>query len=157
MNNISPHITYAEATRSQTAERFGISNAPKPEQIEAMQLVAERCFEPAREHFGVPLAVSSFFRSPRLNAAIGGAPGSQHCTGQAIDIDADTFGGLTNRDLFEFLRAGDFDQLIWEFGTTESPAWVHVSYRATGNRRMVLRARTVAGHAMYEPYQSAIA
>lgn len=134
--NISKHITLIEATKSQTAIRKGIDNTPDEATIERMKLVAEKIFEPIRERFGVPIGVSSFYRSPKLNKAIGGAKNSQHVTGEAIDIDADIFGGVTNQEIFNFVKYHlNFDQLIREYG---DKGWVHVSYRSEGNRGQVL-------------------
>lgn len=153
---LSPHVSYLEVVKSQTAERFGIDNVPGTAELEALKLVAAHCFEPARAHFGVPIAITSGYRSEVLNAAIGGSPTSAHCRGEALDLDADVFGGLTNRELFEWLRDHvSFDQLIWELGTDAAPAWVHVSYRGGGNRQQVLRARRVGGAIRYERYQEA--
>jgi hypothetical protein len=153
-DRISAHITYAEATKSQTAERLGIDNTPNAAQLVAMQRVAEMCFEPLRAQFGVPIGITSFFRCPALNTAIGGSSKSQHRFGEAIDLDADVFGGLTNKDAFDWLRANVvFDQLIWEFGTDESPAWVHVSYSGPEGRKQVLRAvRTPETGTQYLPW-----
>jgi hypothetical protein len=147
---VSPHCTLAEATRSQTATRLGLDNTPAPAVLTAMQSVAEHCFEPARRHFG-PVRVSSFYRSPALNAAIGGSATSDHCLGRAIDLDADG-STVTNAALFGWLRERvPFDQLIWEFGDTETPAWVHVSYREGANRGQVLRAvHRPGGGTVYE-------
>lgn len=139
MSNISEHITLAEAIKSQTAIRKGIDNTPNSDQIAAMKLVAEKVFEPIRNHFGVPIGVSSFFRSQKLNKAIGGAASSQHTKGEAIDIDGDIFGGVSNRAIFDFVRLNlEWDQLIWEYGDSYNPSWVHVSYKAIGNRRQIL-------------------
>ena len=95
-----------------------------------MKLVAENCFEPLRKWWGKPIGISSFYRSPELNKAVKGQKTSQHMKGQAIDIDADIcHNGLTNKMIFDwFLKRGDFDQLIWEYGDDMNPAWVHVSY-----------------------------
>lgn len=141
MDNISPHISYAEATHSDTAKRLGLPNIPYPTQLECMQELATRIFEPLREHFGVPIYISSFFRSERLNKAIRGAKGSQHMLGEAMDIDAEKFGGVTNKQIFEFIRDNlEFDQLLWEFGTDEEPDWVHVSFTTRKpNRNQVLK------------------
>lgn len=149
---ISQHISYSEATKSQTATRLGIDNAPDAEALEAMQHVASTIFEPVRAHFGGrPIAITSFYRSPALNHAIGGSATSQHCRGEAIDIDADVFDGPTNRAIFEYIRTQlAFDQLIWEFGTDENPAWVHVSAKVQGNRGQVLRAIKADGFTRYE-------
>ena len=147
---ISKHISYKEATQSQTATRKGISNDPDAYQLQNMQLLAEKVFEPIREHFGVPIAINSFFRSQKLNKAIGGAAGSQHTQGRAIDID-DTLGGISNKQMFEYIKNHlDFDQLIWEFGDNNNPAWVHISYVSpTENRNRVLKASKKNGKTIY--------
>jgi hypothetical protein len=141
---ISKHITLTEATKSQTAIRKGIDNTPNESQIESMKLVAEMCFEPLREWYGKPIGISSFFRSVALNRAVKGSPRSQHCKGQAIDIDADIFNnGITNRDIYQWLvDNADFDQIIWEYGDDNNPAWVHVSYVGNGkNRKQQLKIK----------------
>ena len=147
---ISKHISYKEATQSQTATRKGISNDPDAYQLQNMQLLAEKVFEPLREHFGVPIAINSFFRSQKLNKAIGGAAGSQHTQGRAIDID-DTLGGVSNKQMFDYIKNHlDFDQLIWEFGDNSNPAWVHISYVSESeNRRRVLKASKKNGKTIY--------
>ena len=99
MENISKHITYAEAIHSNTAKRKGIDNTPNPTQLENMKITAEKVFEPLRSWVGGPIKVNSFFRSPELNTAIGGVPSSQHCKGQAIDID-DVYGRRSNAEMF---------------------------------------------------------
>jgi hypothetical protein len=132
---ISDHITYAEAIHSQTAKRKGIDNTPNPNQIEAIKLLAEKVFEPLREWVGGPIKVNSFFRSPELNTAIGGSKTSQHCKGQAIDID-DVYGYKTNSEMYHWIKENlSFDQMIWEFGTDTQPNWVHVSYVSEENNR----------------------
>lgn len=144
MNNISQHITWAEATKSQTALRLGISNIPSNKEIEAMKLVAENCFEPLRKWWGKPIGISSFYRCRELNKAVKGSAFSQHMKGQAIDIDADIFNnGLSNYQIFHWLKENvDFDQLIWEYGNQREPAWVHVSYVSPiHNRNQILHIR----------------
>lgn len=138
---ISENITYAEAFKSQTAVRKKIKNTTNdPEILKNMKHVAENIFEPIRKHFGKPIGISSFYRSPELNISVGGSKTSQHVTGEAIDIDADIFGGLTNKEIFDFVKSNlDYDQLIWEFGTAKNPAWVHVSLKRVGkNRKQIL-------------------
>ena len=88
---ISKHISYKEATYSRTATRLNIDNKPNDEQLKNMKLIAEEVFEPLRMWVGGPIKINSFFRSPKLNTAIRGSSKSQHCHGQAIDLD-DTFG-----------------------------------------------------------------
>lgn len=148
---ISKHITFKEATQSGTATRRGIKNEPSTkEELDAMKLVAEKVFEPVREHFGVPIAITSFFRCYMLNKAVGGSRTSDHIDGKAIDMDADVLGKVTNREIFDWIRENlEFDQLIWEYGTDENPNWVHASYRATGNRNQVKRVQRIKGKPVY--------
>ena len=138
---LSPNLSLAEVTKSATAIKRGIANAPTQEHLQNLKRVAEHVFQPIREHFGKPLAVSSGYRSAQLNELIGGSKRSQHSKGEALDLDADVYGGLTNAAVFNYIKDHlTFDQLIWEFGTDEEPAWVHVSYKAEGNRGEVLVA-----------------
>lgn len=149
--NISQHITIEEATKSQEAVRKGIRNVPTQTQLASMRLVADKCFEPLRNHFRVPIGISSFFRSEPLNIAIGGSKNSQHCLGMAIDIDGDIFGRVSNSEIFQWLKDNvEFDQLIWEFGNDENPAWVHISYNPKGNRKQILRL-TKRGTTIWKP------
>lgn len=126
---------------SRTATRLGIDNKPNEKQLQNMVTVAEEIFEPLRTWVGGPIKINSFFRSPELNKAIGGSSKSQHCHGQAMDID-DTFGRATNAEMFDFIKENlDFDQMIWEFGNNENPNWVHVSYVSPAeNRKRCLKA-----------------
>lgn len=150
MKKISKHISYKEATFSQTATRKDIDNTPTPEILERMKAVAENIFEPLRAHVGGPIKINSFYRSINLNVAIGGAKSSQHTRGEAIDID-DTFGHMSNKEMFEFIKDElDFDQLIWEFGDDSNPAWIHVSYVSSkNNRRRILKAEKQQGSTIY--------
>jgi zinc D-Ala-D-Ala carboxypeptidase len=150
---ISQHLSLSEVTRSETAKRRGISNTPTPEHLENFKLLAEKVFEPIRAHFGVPIHISSGYRSKELNAAIGGSQTSQHSKGQAIDIDMDgSSNGVTNKMIFDFIKDKlDFDQLIWEFGTDKNPDWVHVSYVKTGNRKQKLKAVKSGANTTYLP------
>lgn len=152
MIKLSEHISYKEATRSETAIRYGLDNTPDEETLSNMMLLAEKVFEPARKHFEVPLYISSFYRSLEVNAKIGGSPTSQHCFGKAIDIDCDVFGEITNLQLLYWIKDNlEFDQLIWEFDNPDgSPAWVHVSYNKDNNRNECLRAYKIKGETKYE-------
>jgi hypothetical protein len=151
---LSKNLALAEVMRSETAKRKGISNMPTPEHIENFKLLAENVFQPIRDHFGVPIILSSGYRSKELNTAVGGALSSQHCTGEAIDIDMD---GTTvkNAEVFNFIKDNlNFDQLIWEFGTDSNPDWVHVSYESTGKqRKQILKAVKSAKGTSYVPYK----
>ena len=150
---ISPNLNLAEITRSDTAKRHGIDNTPTAEHLENFKLLAEKVFEPIREHFKTPIFISSGYRSKELNAFIKGSSSSQHCTGQAIDIDMDGSNGeVTNRMVFDFIKNKlDFDQLIWEMGTDFNPDWVHVSYVKGKNRKQKLKAVRSGGKTTYLP------
>jgi hypothetical protein len=140
---LSEHLDLSEVIRSESAKRKGISNMPTQEHIENFKLLAEKIFQPIREHFRCPIHISSGYRSKELNAAIGGSLTSQHCSGEAIDIDMDgTPNGVTNRMVFDYIKDNlDFDQLIYEFGDSKNPDWVHVSYESSGKqRKQVLKA-----------------
>ena len=116
-----------------------------------MSLVANKVFEPLREWVGGPIRVNSFFRCARLNSAIGGSERSQHCEGRAIDID-DVFGHKTNAEMFHYIKDNlSFDNLIWEFGGNDNPAWVHVSFVSDDqNRKQVLKAYKEQGTTIYK-------
>ena len=147
---ISKHISKKEGVYSNTAIRRGIDNTPNKEQLKNMELLAEKIFEPLRVHIGGPIKINSFFRSPELNKAIGGSSKSQHCKGQAIDID-DTFGKATNAEMYKWIKDNlDFDQMIWEFGNDDNPNWVHVSYVSdVSNRNRCLKAYKEGGKTKY--------
>tara|TARA_B100000963_G_scaffold114224_1_gene99465 strand:+ start:25418 stop:25882 length:465 start_codon:yes stop_codon:yes gene_type:complete len=153
MVKISDHITLKEALRSNTARRLGIENMPDNDTLITMQITAEHIFEPLRNNFNEPIYISSFYRSPELNTAIGGSSRSQHCLGEAIDID-DVYSKANNADFFNYIKDKlEFDQLIWEFGDNEQPDWVHVSYRLAKNRMNVLKAIRENGKTKYLPYE----
>ncbi len=152
---ISDHITYAEAIHSNTAKRRGIDNTPNEVQVLSMKLLADKIFEPLREWVGGPIKVNSFFRSVPLNEAIGGAASSQHCKGQAIDID-DVYGKKTNADMYHWIQMNlDYDQMIWEFGTDVQPNWIHISYVSKEeNRNKCLKAYKEDGKTKYKVISS---
>ena len=87
MDKISKHVSYKEGVYSITALRLGLNNDPSDAQLQNMKLLSEKIFEPLRMHVGGPIKINSFYRGPELNAAIGGSAKSQHCHGQAMDID----------------------------------------------------------------------
>ena len=149
--SVSKHISYKEGVYSRTAMRRNIKNNPNAEQMKNMVAIAEEVFEPLRMWVGGPIKINSFFRSPELNKAIGGSGKSQHCHGQAIDLD-DTFGRATNAEMYEFIKKHlDFDQIIWEFGNDENPDWVHVSYVSEDkNRNRCLKAYKEKGKTQYK-------
>jgi hypothetical protein len=154
---ISEHLDLVEVTRSETAKRKGISNEPTAEHLENFKKLAENIFEPIRNHFKVPIHISSGYRSKALNTSIGGSLTSQHCSGEAIDIDMDgSSNGVTNKMVFDFIKANlNFDQLIAEFPVNSNPAWVHVSYESSSKqRKQILVAKKVGSKTTYLPYKS---
>jgi len=150
MTKISEHLSLKEVTKSNTATRLGISNKPTSEHLENLKLIAENIFEPIREHFKKPIGISSGYRSQRLNKAVKGSAISDHCKGKALDIDADIFGGLTNKEIFDYIKDNlEFKQLIWEYGNEENPNWVHVSFDPNNNKKQILKTLKGGGYANY--------
>jgi len=148
---ISKHISYKEATKSVTALRLGIDNTPNEYQLQNMELIAEKVFEPLRKAVGGPIKINSFMRVEKLNQAIGGSSRSQHCQGRAIDLD-DTYGYMSNNDMYDYIKKNlDFDQLIFEFPDDKGNAsWIHVSYiDADSNRKRCLKAIKENGKTKY--------
>jgi len=154
--NLSPHLTLLEVTNSSTAKRLGIDNTPTSEHLNNLKLLAEKIFEPIRNHFKKPIRVSSGYRSKTLNAAVPGASStSQHSSGEALDLDQDGMStGVTNKMIFDYIKDNlEFDQLIWEFGNNQNPDWVHVSYESTGKqRKQILKASRVNGRTVYKSW-----
>jgi zinc D-Ala-D-Ala carboxypeptidase len=149
---ISKHITLEEACKSATADKLGIVNDnPSLNIIKNMKLLAEKVFEPVRAHFKAPIKVTSMYRGQELNNHVKGSITSQHCTGEAMDIDNVK---PTNKEVFDYIKDNlEFDQLIWEFGTKDNPEWVHVSYESTGQqRKQILRAEKINGKTVYSKW-----
>jgi len=150
-DRISEHVSFKEGIKSHTATRLNIDNAPSDLDLVNMKIIAEKVFEPLREFVGGPIAINSFYRSPKLNSAIGGSTSSQHCSGRALDID-DKYGYKTNAEMFKYIQCNlDYDQMIWEFGDVNNPDWVHVSYVSEDvNRRRCLIAYKENGRTKYK-------
>ena len=148
---ISEHLDLSELIRSDSAKRNGISNMPTEEHIANFKLLAEKVFEPIRNNFRCPIHISSGYRSKDLNIFIGGSLSSQHCKGQAIDIDMDNSpNGVTNKMIYDYIKDNlEFDQLIWEFGNDSNHDWVHVSYTNGKNRNQKLKAIKSNGKTSY--------
>lgn len=151
MTQISKHLTLEELCHSETAKKLGIVNVPTPAQTENLKTLALKVFEPVREHFGVPIHISSGYRIINLNQALNGSITSQHCRGEAIDIDMKG-DKVSNAQIFQWIKDNlKYDQLIWEFGDSKNPNWVHVSY-CKENRQQTLRAVKVNGKTQYEKF-----
>ena len=151
---LSNHVSLAEFCHSDTAKRRGIDNTIKdPAHLASAKLLCEKIFQPIREHFGVPIYISSGYRSAALNRAVRGSSSSRHCKAEAMDIDADRYGKVTNKEIFDYIREHlEWDQMIWEFGNDSQPDWVHVSFKATGNRRQILKAIKEGASTEYVKY-----
>ena len=135
--------------------RLGLANTPDGNILSNMKNVAEHIFEPLRKWVGGPIKINSFYRSEALNKAIGGASKngkqtSQHCFGYAMDID-DIYGHKSNAEMFNYIKDKlNFDQMIWEFGDSTNPDWVHVSYVSDSvNRNRILKAVRDKGKTKY--------
>jgi zinc D-Ala-D-Ala carboxypeptidase len=147
---LTPHFYLEELTKSQTGDRTGIDNVPGADSLDNLKMLCERVLEPVRLQFG-PVFINSGYRCPELNKAIGGATTSQHCLGQAADIEVS---GVANGDVAAWIAANlDYDQVILECYRKGQPnsGWVHVSYKTTGNRKTTLTATVVEGRMVYFP------
>ena len=143
--NLSAHVTLAEFENSPTATTHGINNKMSESQIASAKLLCENVFEPLRIYLNTPIQISSGFRSVQVNKMIGGASTSQHTKGEAMDLQIGAKG-------FHFIKDKlNFDQLIWEFGNDENPAWVHVSF-SSKNRKQVLKATKKNGKTIYSNF-----
>ena len=126
---LSTNLSLSETTKSNTAIRRGIDNTPTDAHIENLKYLAEKVFQPIRDHFGSSIFVSSGYRSKALNEAIGGSQRSFHSHGCALDLDMDGRSNkITNADIFNYIKENlPYSELIWEFGTEDNPNWVHVA------------------------------
>lgn len=149
--NLSKNFTLTEFTKSQTALRLGIDNTPNEEHLQAAIALFENVVQPIRDAFGVPMTINSGYRGPELNKAVGGSSSSQHCNGEAVDIEIP---GYANYDVAKWIEDSlEYDQLILEFYTPGIPdsGWVHVSYKADGNnRKQSLTAMKENGKTVYK-------
>ena len=147
--NLSKSFTLNELTKSQEATRLGIDNTPNEEHILNLKLLCENILQPIRDFYGMPVSVSSGYRSARLCEAIGSSSKSQHTKGQAADFE---IFGIANKDLADFIVKNlDYDQCILEFWKENEPnsGWVHCSYNSSGNRAQFLKAEKVNGKVVY--------
>ena len=143
---ISENLSLKEVVKSNTATRLGIDNEPTREHLENLIIIAEKVFQPIREHFKTPIGISSGYRSKELNTAVRGSSTSDHCKGMALDLDADIFEGVSNKEIFEFIRDNlEFTQLINEFNYS----WVHVSYDENNLKKQILTAEKKNGRTKY--------
>ena len=145
---LSDNFTLAEFIKSQTALRLDIDNTPDEEHLDAAMTLFDVVVQPVRDHFG-PTTINSGYRGPELNKAVGGSSKSQHCKGEAADLQCHN-----NLELFNIIKDYlVFDQLIYEHTGPTGPAWVHVSYKKEGNRGQILQAISMGGRTQYVPYK----
>lgn len=147
--NLSANFTLKELTKSDTATRLGLDNTPDDAALENLKTLCEKVLQPVRDHFSKSVTVNSGYRSPESNAAVGGSKTSDHCKGQAADIEID---GLPNPELAKWIMDNlDYTQLILEFYTQGQPnsGWVHVSYDPNNLKKQELTAVKVAGKTQY--------
>ena len=153
---IGKYLTLDGVSKSATAIRLGIENKPNQQQIMCLEALAKNVYDKCCEKFLVKIPITSAFRSKELNSRISNSSRtSQHCLGQAFDLDLDgVLNGPTNGMLFDYIKNNlEFDQLIWEFGNNNNPDWVHVSYDITGRQRKnVLRAVSKNNDVSYIPF-----
>lgn len=145
---LSERFQLHEFLRSQTASRLGIDNTPTDTVIRKLQALCHNVLEPVRLEFG-PVRISSGYRSPALNKAIGGSASSQHCLGEAADFEVP---GVSNLDVAQWMhRKLNYDQLILEFYTPGQPnsGWVHVSWRPN-YRNQELTAQRIGTRTVYK-------
>lgn len=148
---LTENFSLAEMTKSETALRKGLDNTPGEQEIANLKLLAEKVLQPVRNHYGKGVKVNSGFRHPDVNAAVGGSRTSDHCKGQAADIEIP---GVANADLAEWIKDNcEFRQLILEFYTPGIPdsGWVHVSYVEGDNKKQVMTAMKENGKTVYKP------
>ena len=147
---LSKNFTLAEYTKSQTALRNHIDNTPNEQHLEAAKELFDKVVQPVRDRFG-PTVINSGYRGPELNERVGGSPSSQHCLGEAVDIECP---GVANYDVAMWIAKNtEFDQVILEFYEPGIPdsGWVHVSYKANGdNRGLGLTAMKEDGRTVYK-------
>ena len=148
---LSKSFTLNELTKSQEAMRLGIENIPNKEHIENLKILCEKILQPLRDYYGMPVSISSGYRSVALCEAIGSSAKSQHTKGQAADFE---IFGVANKDVSDFIVQNlDYDQCILEFWNENEPnsGWVHCSYSISGNRKQYLKAQKVNGKIVYSP------
>ena len=145
-NNFSLH----EMIKSETAIRRDMDNTPHSDEVvQNLTVLCEQILQPLRDVYGVGIKVNSGYRSPDVNAAVGGSRTSDHCKGQAADIEIP---GVANAELAQYIVDNfDFTQLILEFYTQGVPdsGWVHVSYDSNNLKRQVMTAVRQSGRTVY--------
>ena len=145
---LSKNFALKEFTESVTAIRNSVDNSPTPEHIRNIQLLVKFVLQPPREALSKPIKVTSGYRSESLNKLIGGSKRSQHCKGQASDIQFRVDGVMDNKIIWDkVIELGlPFDQMINEF----EYSWIHISYNEEHNRKSLLEAYKENGRTKYK-------
>jgi hypothetical protein len=147
---LSPNFTLSEMVKSETALRKGLDNTPGAAEVANLKTLSEKVLQPVSDHYKKGVKVNSAFRHPNVNAAVGGSKTSDHCKGQAADIEIP---GVANADLAEWISKNcEFTQLILEFYTPGVPdsGWVHVSYDPKNLKKQVMTAMKENGKTVYK-------
>jgi zinc D-Ala-D-Ala carboxypeptidase len=150
---ITENFTLDELTKSQEAIRLGILNEPNDEHITNLILLCKNILQPIRNHFKIPVSISSGYRSAALCEAVGSSSKSQHTKGQAADFE---IFGIANKELADWITTNlEYDQCILEFWNENEPnsGWVHCSYSTNGNRKQYLKAQKIGGKIVYSPME----
>ena len=148
---LTSNFSLKELTVSDTATRLGLDNTPNETVTANLKTLAEKILQPVREHYGKSVKVNSGYRAPEVNAAVGGSKTSDHCKGQAADIEIT---GVANGDLAKYIAENfKFTQVILEFYTQGVPdsGWVHVSYDSNDLKCQTLTAVKQNGKTVYLP------
>jgi zinc D-Ala-D-Ala carboxypeptidase len=148
---LSKNFTLPELTKSETALRKGMDNTPTGDALANLQILTDKVLQPVRDHFAKGVKVNSGYRSPDVNAAVGGSRTSDHCRGMAADIEIP---GVPNAELAQWIADNlAFTQLILEFYTPGIPdsGWVHVSYDPSNLKKQLLTATRRDGKTVYLP------
>lgn len=148
---LTNNFSLKELIVSETATRKGLDNTPNEQVIANLKTLAENILQPIRDHFGKSVKVNSGYRSPEVNASVGGSKTSDHCKGQAADIEIT---GVANGDLAQYIADNfKFTQVILEFYTQGVPdsGWVHVSYDSNDLKCQCLTAVKQGGKTVYLP------
>lgn len=146
---LTANFSLEELTKSETALRFDLDNEANDEQLANLVALCECILQPVRDHFGKGVKVNSGLRTPEVNAKVGGSKTSDHCRGQAADVEIP---GVANADLAQWIVDNlEFRQVILEFYTPGIPdsGWVHVSYNPADNKKQVLTATKQNGKTVY--------
>lgn len=149
--NLTANFSLAEMVKSETALRHDMDNTPGEAEIANLRVLCEKVLQPVRDHYAKGVKVNSGFRSPDVNAKVGGSRTSDHCKGQAADIEIP---GVANAELAQWITENlDFTQVILEFYTPGIPdsGWVHVSYNPADLKKQVLTATKKDGKTVYLP------